>query len=284
MKKLFFSFVLLCCGMSLAGAQELLTFGGYHTQLYGYSDRRYVDADKGDYLKSLAYYAGSEFVQRGFDKEDELLKNIVLGGGVLLYSQNGFDSRTLYAVNGGGKTYNQETIPTNPSDRAARFQLIASGFGGYQSEWWGAEGGLSVLLKGEEEKVRKKYDATGTVVEAEGRGWVFGDGSLILPNLRLRAGREDLPHFVVSFYRGNFDPGYGALQARVILPLHPAFNLQVGGSLFQTSSVFLEPTLVLGGYSVSLRAGTILNYNDSAFTRVGIFEGAFVSGSVGVHW
>lgn len=282
MKTILFSLLFVVAGVWSLGAQELTTFGGYHTQLLGYTDQRYVAKDKGDYLKTLATYAGTEFIQKGIKTDDPGSMNIVLGGAVLLFVQNGFESRTLYPVP--TKNLLEETVPSNPSDKSARFQLTGSVFGGYQAEWWGAEGGLSVFIKGEEEKVRKKFNSLGVEVDSEGRGWVFGDGSLVLPNLRLRLGSEVLPHFVLSLYRGHYDPGYGAFQARVILPLDPAFTLQVGGSLFQTSSIFLEPTVNVGAYTVSLRAGTILNYNDAAFTRVGIFEGAFVSGAFGVRW
>lgn len=285
MKTFLFSLLLLTSSILTLGAQELTTFGGYHTQLFGYRDARYVDTtDQGDYLKSLAAYGGTEFVQNGIKTEDPGSMNIVLGGGVLLLVQNGFDPRTLYAVLGNGKNIGQEKVPSNSADQAAKFQLNASVFGGYRSEWWGAEGGLSVFIKGQEEKVRQRYDEQGNKVDGAGRGWVFGDGSLILPNLRLRLGSEALPNFVLSLYRGHYDPSYGAFQARVVLPFDKGFTLQVGGSLFQTSSIFLEPMVTFGAYTFSVRAGTILNYNDPAFTRVGIFEGAFVSGSIGARW
>lgn len=273
--------------MIALGAQELTTFGGYHTQLFGYKDNRYVDSDKGDYLKALAWYSGTEFVQKGFKTDDPRSQRVVLGGGVLLYVQNGFDQKTLYEVRngpGGPVLLSEERVPASTGDRSSKFQLNLSAFGGYQDEWWGAEGGLSVFIKGEEERVRQMKDAVNQPKEVAGRGWVFGDGSLVLPNLKLRLGTEVLPHFVLSLFRGHYDPGYGALQARVVLPLNPGFTLQVGGSMFQTSSIFLEPMVNVGDYSVSVRAGTILNYNDAAFTRVGIFEGAFVSGSVGIRW
>lgn len=273
---------LLLLAASAAWSQELLTFAGYHTQLYGYTDDRYVDDDNGDYLKTVAWYTGTEFVQKGFDSESALSKRIVLGAGVLLYVQNAFDPVDLYAVPSQG--IGAETVPSDREDRAARFQVVASAFGGYQSDWWGAEGGLSVFIVGVEESVRERYDTNGNIVEGEGRGWVFGEGSLILPNLRLRAGPEAYPHFELSLYRGHYDPGYGAFQARVVVPFNQQFTLQVGGSLFQTSSVFVEPGLTFGDFTASLRAGTILNYNDDDFTRVGVFEGAFLAGSLAVRW
>lgn len=281
MKKFLFSLFLLSYGTFVLGAQDLVTFAGYHNQLHGYTDSRYVGSDKGDYLKTLAWYGGAEFVQNGVVTANPATKNLVLGAAGNLYVQNAFDSKTLYAVS--SPVIAAQTILGDPVDRAGRFQLTLSGFTGYRDEWWAAEGGLSVFLKGYEEKSRRKYDASGNVVEAEGRGWVF-DNSLILPNLRLRAGAEDLPHFVLSLFRGHYDPGYGSFQARVVIPFGPGTNLQVGGSLYETASIFVEPTFRVAGFDVGLRAGTILNYNDSAFTRVGIFEGAFLAGSVGCHW
>lgn len=290
MKKPFLSllFVLaLAVGLS---AQEVTTFGGYHTQLFGYEDRRYVDGDNGDYLKTLAWYSGAEFVQRGVDTDSPDSQHIVLGGAVLLYVQNAFSPRTLYAVTpgagapAGAPTLAEQTVPSDIDDRAARFQLTGSVFGGYTDEWWGAEGGLSVFIKGFEEKVRKRYARDGQIIDGAGRGWVFGNGSLVLPNLRLRVGTEVLPHFIVTLHREHYDPGYGAFQARVVMPFGQLFKLQVGGSMLPTSSIFVEPTVNLGDLSVAVRGGTILNYNDEAFTRVGIFEGLFVSGAVGYRW
>lgn len=290
MKKLFLSLLsLLALGAGLT-AQEITSFWGYHTQLFGYEDRRYVDGDNGDYLKTFAQYLGAEFVQRGVKTDSPDSEHIVLGGAVLLYVQNSFSPRTLYAVvpgataAAGAPTLSEQIVPSDIDDRAARFQLTGSVFGGYQDEWWGAEGGLSVFVKGFEEKVRKRYNRVGEIVEGDGRGWVFGNGSLILPNFRLRVGTEVLPHFVVTLHREHYDPGYGAFQARVVLPFGDLFKLQVGGSMFQTSSIFVEPTVNLGGVSLAVRGGTILNYNDKAFTRVGIFEGLFVAASAGYRW
>jgi hypothetical protein len=274
----------LCGSATLSQGQELLAFGGYHTHLFGYTDERYVGNDKGDYLKTSAYYSGAEFLQKGFRSGDSEANSLVLGGSVLLYVQNGFNPLDLYAVSGNGHSFGAKTVPANVDDRASRFQLSMGAFGGYSDQWWGAQGGITVFVKGFEEKVRRKYNSLGVEVDAAGRGWVFGDGSLILPSLLLRLGAEDLPHFILSLYRGNYDPGYGAFQGRVILPFSNEVVLTVGGSMFQTSSLFIEPQFRFGDYSASVRVGTILNYNDAAFTRVGIFEGAFASGSVGYRW
>jgi hypothetical protein len=284
MKKILFSLFLLASTSFCLQAQELTTFGGYHTQLFGYTDNRYVDADKGDYLKSLAWYAGSEFIQHGFQTAYPESAHVVLGAALLLYEQAGFSPKDLYQVVSSSVNIAAQTVPANLKDRSAKFQFTASGFGGWEDEWWGAEGGLSVFVKGSDETVRLMYAADGTVVNGPGRGWVFGDGSLILPNFKLRFGTLTLPHFTLALFRGNYDPNYGALQALVTLPFSPSFALQAGGSFFQTSSLFVEPMVTFDTYTVSVRAGTILNYNDAAFTRVGIFEGAFLSGSLGVRW
>jgi hypothetical protein len=284
MKKILFSLFLLAIPLLWIQAQELETFAGYHTQLFGYTDDRYVDADKGDYLKSLAWYAGSEFTQHGFRTAYPESSHVVLGAALLLYEQAGFASKDLYKVTSTSVNIAAQTVPANLADRAAKFQFIASGFGGWEDEWWGAEGGLSVFIKGSEETVRLMYAADGSVVNGPGRGWVFGDGSLILPNFKVRFGTLTLPHFTLALFRGNYDPNYGALQALVTLPFSPSFTLQAGGTFFQTSSLFVEPMVSFGDYTASVRGGTILNYNDAAFTRVGIFEGAFLSGSLGVRW
>jgi hypothetical protein len=280
MKKLI---ALLC--LSVAGiplfAQDLLTFGGYHTQLYGYTDKRYVGDDKGDYLKTLAWYGGVDYLQRHIVSDVPELQNFVLGAATNLYVQNDFSSRTLYAVPSQGIP-NPETILSDPVDHAGRFQLTLSGFGGFEDDWWGAEAGLSVFLKGFNETSRQKYAPDGSKIFVSGRGWVF-DSSLIMPNFLFRLGPEKIPHMVFSLFRGNYDPGYGALVARVVIPL--GFGaLDVGGTLYQTASIFVEPSVKLGSFDASVRVGTVLNYYDSSFTRVGIFEGAFVSGALDFRW
>lgn len=279
MKKLI-ALLCLCAASVPLFAQDLLTFGGYHTQLHGYTDKRYVGDDKGDYLKTLAWYGGVDYLQRHVVTDVPELQNFVLGAATNLYVQNDFSSRTLYAVT--SPSIPQETILGDPVARAGRFQATLSGFGGFEDDWWAAEAGLSVFLKGYNEQSRKKYNSSGTIVDVTGRGWVF-DSSLILPNFLFRIGPEKIPHVVFSLFRGNYDPGYGALVARVVIPL--GFGaLDVGGSLYQTASIFIEPTVKLGTFDASVRVGTILNYYDSSFTRVGIFEGAFISGALDYRW
>ena len=262
-------------------AQELTTFAGYHTQLHGYTDPRYLGDDKGDYLKTLAGYSGVEFVQKGPSNPQDPTQNVVFGAAGVFFVKNGFNQVTLYAVPSKGIL--AQTVPP-PSNQTAEFEFIASGFGGYETEWWSAEGGLSFFISGQNETYRLMFNSAGEKVEVAGRGWVFLDKRTILPNLLFRIGSKVYPHFVLSLYRGHYDPGYGALQARVQVPFNRAFVLQVGGSLYQTNSVFVEPIFTWGEAQLSLRMGTILNYNNSAFTKVGILEGAFMSAALGLHW
>ncbi len=280
MKKIV-SLLCLCAAAFPSFAQELLTFGGYHTELHGYTDKRYIGDDKGDYLKTTAWYAGLDYLQKHIVTDVPELTNFVLGAATNLYVQNDFTSRTLYAVPSQGIP-DPETILGDPVDSAGRFQLTLSGYGGFEDDWWGAEAGLSVFLKGFNETSRLKYAPDGSKVSVTGRGWVF-DSSLILPNFQIRVGQEKIPHMMFSLFRGNYDPGYGAFVAKVVIPM--AFGgLNVGGSLYQTASIFVEPTVKMGSFDAAVRVGTILNYYDSSFTRVGIFEGAFLSGSLNYRW
>jgi len=280
MEKILSSLFFVVLILPLSG-QELLTFGGFHNQLHGYTDNRYVGTDKGDYLKTTAWYGGAEYLQKGVFADVPELKNVVLGAATNLYVQSDFSSRELYAVT--TPAIPLEKILDDPVDRAGRFVYTLSGFGGFNETWWGAEVGLSAFLKGYNEQSRQKYDPTGNKISVDGRGWVF-DSSLILPNFLVRLGPDNLPHFVLSLFRGNYDPGYGALLAKVVVPIQGFGSFQVGGSLYQTASIFVEPAVQMGNITASLRVGTILNYYDAAFTRVGIFEGAFLSGSLGFHW
>ena len=281
MKKILFSILFLISFVFTVFGQELLTFGGFHTQLYGYTDPRYTGDDKGDYLKTAAWYVGTEYLQRKVPTGVPELEHLVLGAATNILVQNSFTSKDLYAVP--SLNIPSQQILSDPVANAGRFQLTLSGFGGLEEEWYGAQVGLSVFLKGYNEVSRQKYAADGSLVNADGRGWVF-DSSLILPNFQFRLGPTAIPHFVISLFRGEYDPSYGALVAKVDVPLAGFGSLDVGGSLYQTASIFVEPTVKLGDFTASLRAGTILNYYDSSFTRVGVLEGAFLSGSVGTHW
>jgi hypothetical protein len=273
--------LLLLCGAALPlSAQQLLTFGGYHTELHGYTDDRYVGDDKGDYLKTSAWYGGVDYLQRHVVSDVPELQNFVLGAAGNLYVQDNFAMRSLYAV--ASQSIPAQTILSDPVDRAGRFQLTMSGFAGFEDDWWGAEAGLSVFLKGFNEQTRQKYDSSGGIINVTGRGWVF-DSSVILPNFQFRIGPEKIPHMVFSLFRGDYDPNYGAFMARVVIPM--AFGgFDVGGTLYQTASIFVEPSLKMGNVDAAVRVGTVLNYYDSSFTRVGIFEGAFISGSLNFRW
>jgi len=284
MKPFLFSLFMTILASGGAFAQELLTFSGYHTQLYGYTDSRYTGTDKGDYLKTLAVYGGAEYIQRGLALDEDFAKHVVLGAASTVTVQNAFDPKSLYAVSGNGYSIASQTVPASTSDAVGKTQVTLSGFGGYSDEWWGLEGGLTFVLKIVDEKTRQKVDATGTVYDSAGRGWVPDGTPSVLPNVQLRLGSQSFPHFVVSVYRGQYDPTYGYVQARVVVPFAGGSNLQVGGSFLQTASIFVEPTFRLGFVDLGVRAGTILNYNDAAFTRVGIFEGLFFAGSAVWHW
>lgn len=281
MNKLILITVALFLGPLTAYAQDLLVFGGYHTQLYGYTDPRYIGNDKGDYLKAFGWFTGAEYNQTKIPTGIGALEHLSLGAAANLFVQNEFTSKSLYPVT--NPVIAAQTILSDPVDRAARFQLGISAFGGFQEDWWGAEAGLSVFLKGYNETSRLKYDPTGTIVNADGRGWVF-DNSLILPNFKLRIGAPSIPHFILYLFRGEYDPIYGVFGGKVVVPLKGFGAIIVGGSLYQTASIYLEPMFSISGMDFSIRTGTVLNYYDSAFTRVGIFEGAFLSGSVQFHW
>jgi len=274
----------LLLSVIFAGAafgQEILVFGGYHTQLNGYTDQRYVGADKGDYLKTFAEYMGAEYLQRNLVTTIPELKDLVLGAGLNLIVRNEFTAKTLYAVP--SKGIDAQTILGDENDSTGHFQLAVSGFGGLDREWWSLQGGVTVILNGYNEQVRQKYDASGTIYNDTGRGWVF-DNSLILPNFFGRFGPVSIPHIELSLFRGDYDLSYGALMTKIVVPIQGFGSVNVGGSLYQTASIFLEPHFQIGQFNVGLRGGTILNYYDSSFTRVGIFEGAFLAASLGYRW
>ncbi len=255
------------------------TFFGYHNHLYGYKDKRYVAADKGDYLKTNAYYLGAEYRKSGFEMISPEMKNLELGGNVNMQKIGSYDSKTLYAVPSLGIP--QETFPSSSKiqDRVSKFYLNIGFYAGWNLKWLGFDFGLTGLIDGYNEEYRKKVKADATVYKAKGRGWVT-DGGMVIPNFHFRIGPESFAHFNFSFMRGHYDPTYGKLIADVVIPLNPYFSLKTGAYLYQTEAIFVEPILNISSISLGMRFGTILSYNDSKFTRVGITEGLFISGSV----
>ena len=258
---------------------KLLVFGGYHNQLSGFSNPRYVGSDKGDYTNTLAWYSGVEYQHQGFGSE--YLDSFTVGGGAAFYLQNDFTPVNLYAVPSLGIP--AQSFPTGTAAQG-NFQLNVSGFAGINENWYAVELGLTVLMQGYNETTRQVYLADGTLGQAAGRGWVWGDNSLILPNFYVRLGPTNIPNITFEILREQYDPTYGSVLAYVRIPASKSFAFDLGGSFYSTYSFFLEPHYSWNGLNLNVRLGTTLNYNDPNFSRVGVFEGFFISSGLSYSW
>lgn len=262
------------------GSHSLSFFTGYHNHIYGYEDQRYVASDKGDYISALAGYGGIEYERKGLKGLDPRWeKDILLGGNVNFYIQDKFSKKTLYAVP--SREIPKETVPEDRDDRESRFQLSFGFFAGYDHQWVALTGGLTAKLSGYDETERLKYAPDGSIMDSDGRGWVWDD-SILLPNFYFRFGWIEYPHLVFELYRENYDPGYGSLQGKINIPAHANFHIAIGGSFWETASVFLEPSLHMKNWFLGIRTGTIINYYDDDLSRVGVFEGFYSSLCAGV--
>lgn len=210
------------------------------------------------------------------------MSNLILGFAANLYWQGEFTPTTLYAVP--SANINETTLMSDPTERASRFQLTASGFFGYQQPWFESQVGLSVLIKGLYQNTRLKLDALGNQVEVAGKGWM-PENVVLIPNLSLRLGMLNLPHLLAGIARGNYDPVYGSVWAGVRIPVMKEFNLTVGGTFYQATSVYVEPEIRLENFKLSVKAGSVLNYpTNLENTRVGLQEGLFLSAAAGFAW
>lgn len=261
---------------------RIILFGGLHNHFYGYTDKRYVGDDKGDYLSTKAQQIGIEYYTTDFSSLLPELRDARFGGNLAFYRYDEFPSRKLPAVPG---LADEETVPADYFDRVSKFWLNIGFFMGYQKKWYGLDFGLTVVLRAYDEKFREKYvdyDA-GTTEQAAGRGLIW-DNARIYPNMHLRFGVETSPHFTLDILRGDYDAQYGFVQAKVVIPIISFFTLKLGGYLANTNAFFLEPTFSVYNVSLGIKVGTVLNYRDDHIERAGIEDSLIYSASIAYHW
>lgn len=265
---------------------KFLVYGGYSQKLYGYKDRRYAGPDKGDYLKSDAWQGGVEFYRTGFSSISPILNDIRFGGNFNFYHQAEYSSKKLYAVP--GHWLSEETVPEDENDQAAKMKITLGFFGGIDKKWIGCDLGLTAKIKSYYEKHRERLVSSSTVANPEyektdGRGWVWDNGE-IYPNFLLRIGLQTHAHFTISAFREDYDINYGIVQSKVVLPVNNFFTMKVGGYVYPTDAIFLEPVLTVGGFEVGVKAGAIINYQDDDITEVGIKDSLFGMMSIAYVW
>lgn len=264
------------------GKNSFLFYGGYHSYLYGYKDRRYVDTDdQGDFLKAYGQYYGIEYSHLGFGKSLPEVEDIRIGGLMTFYYRGALPSKKLYAVPSQGIP--AETILPNANDRTQYTSIKIGVFAGLDEKWYELSGGFHANLEAEYEKERLRYATDGSIYASEGRGWMWSNSAMRV-NFLGRIGVKGNVNFTISAFREDYDPNYGKIMAKVFFPVNDIFKMQVGAFLYPTDAVYLQPIIVMGDFSLSPRVGLIINYNDDDFEKVGIFEGMFMSLSASYNW
>lgn len=278
-------------GESGARKSRVIVWGGAHDHLFGYRDVRYKkgddDSSQYDYLTTDARYAGLEVYITGFEKINKSMKDTRFGFSTALYRHGSFSEKDLYAVPAHGIP--AETVPPETEiARKGKWWGIIGAFVGNDGKWIGVDLGISLRFTIINEDTRYKLDPASnpsnpTYVKTDGRGLLFDD-SYVVPNLFLRFGIEQLPHFTFSIFRDDFDPAYGCIMSKIVFPLSQYFKIAAGGYLWQTQAAFLEPTVSLFGIALSVRAGIIINFPEEELDRVGIKESVITAFSLSYNW
>jgi len=264
------------------GKNKVYFYGGMGNKIYGYQDRRYVDlSDQGDYVKRMTQLVGIEFHKTDLSSISQDLKDVRLGANILFNHHSSFAQKTLYAVP--DKYISAEEIFDSKQDAFGRFWLNMGFFAGINKKWYGLDLGLTYVTKAMNEEKREKYLADGGTTEVDGRGWTWKDSSVEM-NFYARLGLEDSINISFSYLRENYDPIYGKFMTKIHIPVFEYFSLNVGGYLYKTNSIFLEPAFVFDDFSLSLKLGTVINYNDDNITKVGITDSLFGGLSVSYEW
>lgn len=261
---------------------SLLVFGGYHSYLYGYRDRRYVDtSDQGDYIKTYGQYYGIEYSHLGFGEKYREVKDVRTGGFGTFYFRDSLASRTLYAVT--SPSIPEEVILANPNDRAMKASLKLGIFGGLDDEWYEVSLGVHANLQAEYESRRLRYAPNGDIISSSGRGWMWRDSSMRV-NFLGRLGLKNNAHFKLAVFREDYDPNYGKVMAKIFIPISSYFNMQAGAFLYPSDAAFIQPDFTYSGITLSPRIGLIINYRDDNIEKVGLFEGFFMTCSASYIW
>lgn len=273
-------------GSDEGGKNSILFFGGYHSYLYGYRDRSYVDTDdQGDFLKATGQYYGVEYSHLGFGKNLPEVENVRIGGLLTYYYRGALPTKNLssFKTTPAGTIINQDPILPNANDRTQVVSVRVGVFAGLDEKWYELSAGFHANLESEYERERLKYDEFGAEVPSEGRGWMWSSSAMRM-NFLARIGVKDNANFTLAIFREDYDPNYGKIMAKIFFPLNDYFKMQVGAFLYPTDAIFIQPVVMYQGVSISPRIGLIINYRDEDFEKVGIFEGLFMSAAATYNW
>jgi hypothetical protein len=261
---------------------SLSAFCGLGPTFWGYRDARFVGTDKGDYRKAAYRYTGFELKRMATDDREGNFSDVVLGGGVVLYGQEGFSQKTLYAVP--TKSISEEKVPGD--DNAGLLNTVSinpSFFFGLNKKWFSVELGFAFVLSSIDEKHRVKLSPSGTETSVDGRGWIWSDSSSSL-TFSARFGLEDNVNLRLDFMRNEYDPVNGTTLMVLRIPLRPKLALEAGSFLYPTQAVYLEPEFAFGHIALSGRIGTIVNPESSQIQKLAIADSVFGGLSLSYTW
>jgi len=266
---------------------KVLIHGGFHKDLYGYFDERYVGSDQDDYIDKMAYYFSAEFVKSNLSTINSKLKNARIGGNVASYGRGAYAHKNLYAVSGLGIP--AEQIPATERDRTKRIWVNIGFFAGLDYKWFGIDLGLTLKTETYYESYREKYTSSATpdnnaTQKVDGRGWVWDNDSSVVPNLYIRLFPENTFHYTIEILRGAYDPQYGMIVSTLHLPASKYFTMKVGGYHYKSNAVFIEPTFKFKGFDLSVRTGAIISYDSDYLSRVGIEDSLFGAATLSYRW
>jgi hypothetical protein len=254
---------------------NITIWGGMGKHLFGYEDYRYAGDDKGAYLDAQSFNLGVEYYKTGFGDYLPALKDIKVGFNIAFQKRDAFTSKTLTAM----QSIPEKIVPNDQKYTNPEAWVNLGFFVGMDNKWYGIDLGLTINLNPYYEKERLMINGTREPINK----WYWGD-AYIIPNFYFRLGKEDSAHFVFSVLREDYDLKYGAISVYVSLPLHKYFGVDIGGYLYQTDSIFIAPKITIAGFTAKFKVGTILNYQDSVFTKVAIFDSLFGNLALSYEW
>lgn len=270
--------------LSLPGLRKnrFNVWGGVHNDLFGYHDQRFIDYDKNAYLMTNSQHFGFEYYKAKDNSLSKIFKELRFGTNISFYHRGEFDAKTLHAVE--SRNIPEEIVPEEKEDRAARYWLNLGVFVGIDKKWFGFDFGLTYSMSAFYEKERDYREEDSSIGVAEGRGWTWDDDATLYPNLHIRLGEENGMHFVFNILREDYDPIYGIIQTKIVIPISQYFKLSVGGYMYQTDAFFIQPEVTVGSFSLSAKVGTIFNYQDEDIEKVGVQDSLFGSLSIAFEW
>ncbi|MCP4136581.1 MAG: hypothetical protein GY754_36765 [bacterium] len=265
---------------------KIMVYGGTHNYLYGYSDQRYREDDKGDYITTGSQQFGMEIYYTGFSNVHRNMENIRFGGSLSGYRTADITEVNLYAVN--DHSISAETFPESINDRRQKVRFFLGAFVGIDKKWFGIDLGLTFDIEIFYENKREKLTegsspGNETYTKVDGRGLV-PDKTRFHPNALLRILPADSIHFTIGYMREDFDPLYGHLQTKIAFPIGKYFQLNVGGYIYEKSGVFIEPIAKFKGFSLGFKGGTFINYQDDNLSKVGLGDSLFWQTSLSYQW